>query len=157
MLKPLLVLPALAIPAAAIAQTSAVTLTAKAYVARATVDAQGKKKNQLFDPDKTSVTPGEPIVMILTYRNNGALPATAFEINNPIPAALIYTGVEQPWAVVSVDRGKTFGALATLRVPTANGGTRPALPSDVTHVRWKFAQPIAPGAGGRVMFYGTVK
>jgi hypothetical protein len=27
----------------------------------------------------------------------------------------------------------------------------------VSAVRWKFAQPIAAGASGRVMFYGTVK
>lgn len=154
MLKQLLVLPALAIPAAAIAQET-VALTSKVFVARPVTDAQGKTKNQLFAPEK--VLPGEALVIMLEYKNNGAKPATAFVINNPIPGAVSYTGVEQPWAVVSVDQGKTFGALATLKVPTANGGTRPALPTDVTHVRWKFAQPIAPGAGGRVMFFGTVK
>lgn len=145
---------ALAIPGAAIAQET-VALTSKVFVARPVTDAQGKTKNQLFAPDR--VLPGEPLVVMLEYKNTGAKPATAFVINNPIPGAVIFTGVEQPWAVVSVDSGKTFGPLATLKVPTANGGTRPANPADVTHVRWKFAQPIGPGQGGRVMFYGTVK
>ncbi len=148
---------ALALPAAALAQASAVTLTAKAYVAREVTDAQGKKSNKLFDPDKTPILPGEPIVMMLDYKNNGAQPATAFVINNPIPSALRFTGVEQNWASLSVDGGKVFGPLATLRVKAADGTMRPAIPADVTHVRWTFAQPIAPGAGGRVSFYGIVK
>lgn len=156
-MKSLLFALALALPAAALAQASAVTLTAKAYVARPVTDAQGKKTNKLFDPDKTPVTPGEPIVMMLDYKNNGAKPATAFVINNPIPAPLSYTGVEQAWASQSVDGGKSFGPLATLKVKAADGSTRPAQAADVTHVRWTFAQPIAPGAAGRVSFYAVVK
>lgn len=145
---------ALAIPGAAVAQ-NAVALKSTVYVARAVTDAQGKKKNQLFAPDR--VLPGEALVIMLEYKNNSAKPAANFVINNPIPAAISYTGVEQPWAQVSVDGGKTYGALATLKVTAGDATTRPALPSDVTHVRWKFAQPIAPAASGRVMYYGTVK
>lgn len=156
-MKSLLFALALALPAAALAQASAVTLTAKAYVAREVTDAAGKKKNQLFDPDKTPIVPGEPIVMMLDYKNNGAKPASAFVINNPLPAALTFTGVEQAWASVSVDGGKAFGPLATLKVKKADGTLRPAIAADVTHVRWTFAQPIAPGAGGRVSFYAVVK
>lgn len=144
----------LAVPGVAVAQ-NAVALKSTVYVARAVTDAQGKKKNQLFAPDR--VLPGEALVIMLEYKNNSAKPAANFVINNPIPGAISYTGVEQPWAQVSVDGGKTYGALATLKVTTGDATTRPALPSDVTHVRWKFAQPIAPAASGRVMYYGTVK
>jgi len=147
---------AVAIPSAALAQNS-VSLESKVYVARSITDASGKKSNQLFDPDKTPVLPGEPLVVMINYKNNGARPATAFVINNPIPAAVTFTGVEQAWAVVSVDNGKSFGPLATLKVLAGNGATRPANPADVTAVRWTFAQPIAPAAGGRVSFYGIVK
>ena len=143
------------VPVAAIAQSSAVSLTSKVFVAREVTDAEGRKKNQLFAPER--VLPGEAIVVMLEYRNGGARPATDFVIDNPVPAALSFTGVEQPWAVVSVDRGKTFGALATLRVPVEGGAPRAALPADVTHVRWKFAQPIPAQANGRVMFYARVK
>lgn len=145
---------ALTIPGTALAQ-EAVALKSTVYVARAVTDAQGNKKNQLFAPDR--VLPGEALVVILEYRNNGAKPATNFVINNPIPGAVSYTGVEQPWAVVSVDGGKTYGMLAALKVAKGDGTFRAALPGEVTHVRWKFAQPIPPATGGRVMFYGTVK
>ena len=133
----------------------AVALKSTVYVARPVTDAQGNKKNQLFAPDR--VLPGEALVVMLEYKNNGTKPAADFVINNPIPNAVSFTGVEQPWAVVSVDGGRTFGALATLKVAKGDGTSRAALPGDVTHVRWKFTQPIAAGTGGRVMFYGTVK
>lgn len=158
-MKPLLIAAALAIAAPAFAQSapSDVSLTSKIFIAREVTDESGKKSNKLFDPDKAPVTPGEALVVMLEYRNGGTRPATNFVIDNPIPGAVSFTGVEQPWAVVSVDGGKTYGALAALKVKGADGALRPALPGDVTHVRWKIAQPIAPGAGGRVMFFGTVK
>lgn len=145
---------ALTIPAAAVAQNT-VTLKSSVFVARSLTDAQGKKTNQLFPPER--VLPGEALVVMLEYKNNGAKPAANFVINNPIPNAVSFTGVEQPWAVVSVDGGKTYGPLATLKVAKTDGSLRPALPGDVTHVRWKFAQPIPPAATGKVAFYGTVK
>lgn len=144
------------VPVAAAAQEN-VALSSKVYVARSVTDANGKKSNQLFDPDKSAVLPGEPLVVMINYKNNGRQPATAFVINNPIPAAVSFTGVEEPWATVSVDGGKTFGPLASLKVPRGDGTLRPAIHADVTAVRWKFAQAIAPGAAGRVSFYGTVK
>ena len=145
---------ALIVPGTALAQ-EAVALKSTVYVARAVTDAQGKKKNQLFAPDR--VLPGEALVVMLEYKNNGAKSAANFVINNPVPSAVSFTGVEQPWAVVSVDGGKTYAALAALKVAKGDGTFRAALPSDVTHVRWKFAQPIGPAATGKVMFYGTVK
>jgi hypothetical protein len=145
---------ALGIPSSAVAQ-DAVALKSSVFVARTVTDAQGIKKNQLVAPDR--VLPGEALVVILEYRNNGAKPAANFVINNPIPGAVSYTGVEQSWAIVSVDGGKTYAPLATLKIAKPDGTLRPALPGDVTHLRWKFAQPIPSGATGRVMFYGTVK
>jgi uncharacterized repeat protein (TIGR01451 family) len=145
---------AAALPSVAFAQNT-VKVENKVYVARTVTDAQGKKTNTLQDP--TTVLPGEALAIILTYTNSGAKPAANFVIDNPIPSQVSYTGVEQTWAVVSVDGGKTFGALATLKVKNTDGTMRPALASDVDAVRWKFAQPIAAGATGRVMFYGTVK
>lgn len=144
----------LALASPALAQ-STITLKSSVYVARAVTDPQGNKKNQLFAPDR--VLPGQPLVVMLEYKNAAQKPAADFVINNPIPGAVSFTGVEQPWATVSVDGGKTYGALAGLKVTTADGKFRPANPGDVTHVRWKFAQPIAPGTGGRVIYYGTVK
>lgn len=154
-MKHALFLAALAAPAALFAQAQSVALTSKAFVVKQVPDGTGKTKNTLVTPER--VLPGEALVFMLEYKNTGAKPATAFVINNPIPENVIYTGAEQNWAEVSVDRGKTFGQLATLKVAKADGTMRAALPTDVTAVRWKFAQPIAPAAEGRVMFFGMVK
>jgi uncharacterized repeat protein (TIGR01451 family) len=145
---------ALSLAAPALAQQN-VALSSKAFVVKQVPDGPGKTKNTLAAPER--VLPGEALVFMLEYKNEGAAPATAFVINNPIPANVIYTGVEQPWADVSVDGGKNYGKLAALKLPKGDGTMRAALPSDVTHVRWKFAQAIAPAASGRVMYFGMVK
>lgn len=153
-----LFLAAAALAAPAIAQHAApapVSLSSKIFVAKRVTDAQGKTKNVLVSPDR--VLPGDPLAVVLDYENRGTRPATAFVIDNPIPAAVTFTGVEQAWAVVSIDGGKSYGPLATLKVKKADGTLRAAIPQDVTHVRWKFAQPIAPGAKGKVTYFGLVK
>jgi uncharacterized repeat protein (TIGR01451 family) len=148
-------LAALAVPTALFAQAQSVALVSKAFVVKQIPDGTGKTKNTLVVPER--VLPGEALVFMLEYKNTGTKPATAFVINNPIPANVIYTGVEQPWAEVSVDRGKTFGQLTTLKVAKSDGTMRAALPTDVTAVRWKFAQAIPAAGEGRVSFYAMVK
>jgi uncharacterized repeat protein (TIGR01451 family) len=161
-MKFVLALFALSLPAAALAQAKpvavaapAVTLKSETFVARATTDASGKKKNELFPALR--VLPGDPLVFMVSYQNTGKQAATKFVINNPVPNGVDFTGVEQNWATLSVDGGKTYGALASLKVKKADGTMRGALPSDVTHIRWLFATPIAAGGQGRVMFYAVVK
>jgi uncharacterized repeat protein (TIGR01451 family) len=146
---------ALALSGAALAQTAAVTISSTAFVVKQVPDGQGKLKNTLAPP--TSVIPGNALVFTLDYKNTGTKPATGFVINNPIPANVSFTGVEQPWAVVSVDGGKSFGPLATLKMPKGDGTMRAAVPQDVTAIRWVFAKPILPAAGGKVAFYAVVK
>jgi hypothetical protein len=140
---------------AALAAPSAVVLVGKTFVVKQTTDAQGHKKNNLVVP--TTVVPGDALVLMQEYRNPGSKPNTNFVINLAIPGAVSFTGIEQPWALVSVDGGKSFGQLATLKAPKGDGTMRPAQPGDVTHVRWTFAQPIPAGGTGRVMYYGVVK
>jgi uncharacterized repeat protein (TIGR01451 family) len=153
-MKQLTFLIAAALPAAAFAQNS-VTIKSDIFVARTITDAQGKTKNMLVAP--TRVLPGEPLAIIINYTNSGTKPATQFVIDNPVPKAVTFTGVAESWAVVSVDDGKTFGSLTALKIKNLDGTMRAAQPSDVVAVRWKLAQPIAPGAAGKVMFYGVVK
>ena len=156
LMKHALFLIALAAPVAVYAQAQpAVSLVSKAFVVKQVPDGAGKAKNTLVVPER--VLPGEALVFMLEYKNNTAVPNTAFVITNPIPANVLYTGVEQPWAVVSVDGGKTYGPLATLKVTKGDGTTRAAVPTDVNSVRWKFAQPIPAAGSGRVTFYAMVK
>jgi hypothetical protein len=141
----------------AVTQTGAggVSISSEIQAVKVVTDAKGNKKNTLVSP--TTVLPGTPLVVWISYKNGGPKAATGFVINNPVPKGVDFTGVAENWAVVSVDGGKTFGALATLKVKGSDGKMRPAVPQDVTGVRWTIPQPIAPGASGKVSFYAVVK
>lgn len=122
---------------------------------------------QVTNPDGTvetrtapvkTVVPGTRVIYVINYRNTGTAPAENVTITNPVPAALVYEGIEGPVDVtdVSVDGGAAYGALATLTVPGPDGEPRPALESDVTHLRWVLPQ-LAPGAEGSVSFAARVE
>ena len=149
----------LTLSSAALAQgkPQPVTITSNIQAVKETTDAKGVKKRVLVDP--TTVIPGTPLVVWINYRNSAATPVTGFVINNPVPPAIDFTalGDNSEWGVVSVDGGKTFGALATLKVMGADRKPRPAIPQDVTHVRWTFAKPIPGNGGGQLSFYAMVK
>ena len=153
-MKFLLPLLALVSAAAASAAPNDVTLNNAVFVEHVRVDAQGRRTVAL-DPPQV-VTPGDHLVFVLTYRNGGAQPATGFAVTNPIPPAVAFERSDDANAVVSVDGGRTWGALATLTVAQPDGTRRPAAAADVTHVRWSFSQPIPAGAEGRLTFRGIV-
>ena len=151
------ILPLLALFAAtaAAAAPNDVTLANAVFVEHVRVDAQGRRTVAL-DPPQV-VTPGDHLVFVLTYRNGGTQPATGFSVTNPIPPAVAFERSDDANAMVSVDGGRTWGALATLTVAQPDGSRRPAAAADVTHVRWSFSQPIPAGAEGRLTFRGVVK
>lgn len=149
-----LALLALLAPAAASAADN-VSLTSKVLVERIKPGADGKPVTVREEPGV--VTPGDKLVVVLSYRNRGSAPATGFTLTNPIPASVAFTGTEDSTASVSVDGGKSWGALASLKVVAADGTSRPAVAADVTHIRWSFGQPIAAGAGGELSFRGVVE
>src|SRR4029453_3288073 len=80
------------------------------------------------------VTPGDTLIFILSYRNEGAEAATGFVVTNPMPESVTYADSASPGEIVSVDGGNSWGELASLRVRNADGPTRPAAVADVTHV-----------------------
>lgn len=141
------------LPAAAFADN--VQLSSEVFVERMVTDANGKEQTVLEEPKV--VTPGEKLVFALSYKNAGSKPADDFVVTNPMPAAVTYAGGDNDGSVVSVDGGKTWGALATLKVTGTDGVERAAQASDVTHVRWTFAQAIPVGAEGKLTFRGIVK
>jgi uncharacterized repeat protein (TIGR01451 family) len=152
-MKMILTLLALAAPAAALAAND-VSLSSEVLVERVKPDAQGKPQLVLEPP--AVVTPGERLVFKLDYRNAGAQPATGFVVTNPIPDSVAFVSAEGE-AAVSVDGGKAWGALASLKIKQSDGTLRAAQPADVTHIRWSFAQPIAAGSSGHLSFRGVVK
>ena len=138
-MKFLLAFFALVAPASAIA-ASEVSLDSDVFVERVKQDASGKQTTVL-EPPKV-VTPGDKLLFVLSYKNGGAKAASDFVVTNPIPDAVAFSGAEGEGSVVSVDGGKSWGALAALKVKQADGKLRPAVPADVTHVRCSFAKAI---------------
>lgn len=149
-----LALLALLAPAAAVAADN-VSLTSKVLVERVKPGADGKPVTVREEPGV--VTPGDRLVVLLSYRNAGAQPATGFTLTNPIPAAVAFTGTDDSSAVLSVDGGKSWGPLASLKVVAADGSSRPAVAADVTHIRWSLRQPIPSGSTGELSFRGIVE
>lgn len=156
---------ALLAPTAAYAQTAApspVTLTSDVKIERVETDAAGKEKITLYTPKDVAVVPGDTVVFTLEVTNTGSQPAAGFRATNPMPAAVKFTSVAEDWAEVSVDGGTNWGKLATLKVKAKDAaGTaeveRSATAEDVTHVRWVFADAIAPGAKRTISYRGAVR
>jgi len=154
-MKLFFVLLAFFLPSAALAQNQ-VALTSEIFVERTVPDASGGAPRVTLEAPGV-VTPGEHLVFVLSYRNNGAAPASDFVVSNPIPDSVSFDGTDSPGALYSVDGGRNWGALAALRVRGADGNPRAATNADVTGVQWRFAQPIPAGAGGELRFRGIVK
>jgi uncharacterized repeat protein (TIGR01451 family) len=107
------------------------------------------------------VVPGTEVIYVITYRNSGKQPATDVVITNPIPEELAYRPEQGPGPSaapeVSVDAGKSWGALASLKVTGDDGKPRAAQGSDVTHVRWKLGAPVKAGEQGSVSYRAVLE
>lgn len=132
-----------------------VSLDSKVYVERHVATADGKSKIVREDPKL--IVPGEKLLFVLEYKNIGTTPAERFVVTNPIPNSVAYVATDSPGAEESVDGGKNWGSLGSLEVKGANGSLRPAITSDVTHIRWILTKPIAIGEKGSLSFRGVVR
>ena len=132
-----------------------VALTSTVFVEKAVAQPGGKSRVVLEEP--RVVVPGDHLVFVLAYRNQGAKPATDFVVTNPLPGAVAYQGTTDAAAIVSVDGGKSWGPLGALKFHKPDGSVRAAYPEDVTHVRWAMRAPIPVGATGKLSFRGVVR
>ncbi len=143
----------------AAAQDQPIKITSSALVEKTVVNEKGEK--ELVRMPATKVLPGEEVVFVNTYRNEGIAPADNVVINNAIPEHMVYVGEsatgENTAVTYSVDGGKTFGPLLELTVTEADGATRPAASLDVTNIRWTRTAPLPPGAEAQVEFIARLK
>ncbi|MBL0923914.1 MAG: DUF11 domain-containing protein [Sphingomonadaceae bacterium] len=130
-------------------------LVSDVFVERQVVKPDGSKTVILEKPNL--VTPGDNLVFVVRYKNVGGATASNFVVTNPLPAAVAFDGTSDGLETVSVDGGKSWGFLGTLRVTKPDGTLRPALRSDVTHIKWNLNQTLTAGAEGKLIFRGIVK
>ncbi len=154
MLKLISAILALAVPGAALAANN-VELSSDVFVERKIDKPNGKTAIVLEQPK--TVIPGDNLVFVVRYKNVGTQPATDFSVTNPLPKAVAFNGTADGKEIVSVDGGKTWGPLSTLTLTRENGEVRPAMMTDVTHVKWKFDRSLSVGSEGKLVFRGTVK
>jgi len=102
------------------------------------------------------VVPNDKLLFTTTYVNTGATKVENFVVTNPLPSAVMLASEGTEDLAVSIDGGKTYGALATLMMVDAQGTKRPAQASDVTHIRWTLAV-VAPGASGKLTYRAIVR
>jgi len=109
----------------------------------------------------TRVLPGDEVIYILRYVNNGKEEAADVVINNPIQQDLLYTADsaygQDAEIRFSIDGGKKFDAPENLLVKMSDGTERPAIESDYTNIRWILNNPVAPKGSGQVGYRVRVK
>jgi uncharacterized repeat protein (TIGR01451 family) len=134
---------------------SPVELSSQIFVEKQQKRADGTYATKLVAPEL--VVPGDQLVFVVRYRNVGAEPATGFTVTNPLPKAVAFSGTADGTEIVSVDGGKSWGKLSQLSVKQADGKVRPALMTDVTHLKWNMNQTLTAGAEGKLIFRGIVR
>ena len=155
MMRPCLLACVTMLPSAAALAADHVALDNDVFVERVRTDAAGKRRILLEEP--RAVVPGDRLVFVLRYRNDGTRPADRLVVTNPLPAAVRFADAGGARPLVSVDGGRQWGSLSELTVAEADGTRRAAQPADVTHVRWAFDKPIPAGGTGKLLFRGVVK
>lgn len=138
-------------PPASPPSASPLQVTSRILVERRVAAADGTTR--IVTADGKRARPGDRLIVSLTYRNTGRAPIADLVLADPVPAQLAYRGPADgsPAPELSVD-GARFAALPALAV-----GTRSAAPDDIVAVRWRLAQPLAPGAGGTLAFRAVLK
>lgn len=122
-------------------------------------NAQGVVEKVRVPLDKAP--PGTEVIYTTTFTNNGSKPAGNIAITNPVPQNTTYVGAsafgDNTDVTFSIDGGKTYGAADKLRVKTAEGRERAALPTDYTHIRWTYRGDLAPAKTGTAGFRAVIK
>lgn len=136
-----------------------VTITHEFFEQVEVVKEDGTKEVKLVKA--ASIVPKDIIVYISTFENVGQEPAENIVINIPVPNDSVYIAGsakgDDTTTTFSVDGGKTYGSIASLRVKTAEGGTRIARPEEYTHIRWVYGTALPPGKKSTVSYSTMIK
>ncbi|MBT8339328.1 MAG: hypothetical protein HKP58_11090 [Desulfatitalea sp.] len=136
-----------------------IALSSRAEVEQTVVNDKGQKEIKRMPA--AEVLPGTEVIFVTTFENSSRQVAENAVITNPIPEhmRLQIGSVRGAGAAASfsVDGGKTYHCLDQLFIYDAAGRKFPARNRDITHIRWKFENPLPPGAKGEVSFRAVLE
>ncbi len=140
------------------AQAAGLKATQSVELATLSVDADGAETLS-FAP-ATDVEPGEQVRYRLTYTNEGVDAADNVSLVMPVPAEVTFLegSISSNAAQVtfSSDNGESFAARESVLIK--DGETdRVATSAEITHIKWIFAEPIAPTESGAISFMAVLK
>ena len=104
------------------------------------------------------VAPGDTLIYTLHYTNSGAGAARDVELVDPVPAGTVLVPKSAAGDAVitfSINGGKDFKPYPVKYTIVKPDGAREQVEAPAamyTHVKWRVAGPIAPGAGGQLSF-----
>lgn len=120
-----------------------------------------KGKLQIELQPATRVVPGDEVIYTLEVRNAGPVAADALAFAIPIPQHMVYVANSAvgPGAEVSysVDGGRSFDKPENLVIHGAEGKSRPAAPSDYTHIRWVLRNTLKVGSVAMARFRAVLQ
>ena len=131
-----------------------IRLETQMFVERVHTDINGRPRRILASADR--VAPGDQLILVVNWRNEGSQPVRGLAVTNPVPRGM-RLAASDPDIEVSIDGGQRWGRIQDLWLPTPLGGTRRAVPADITHVRWTMGDDIFPGESGRLSYRATVR
>ena len=124
------------------------------YVERISTDVNGNRKRTLIPAGR--LDSGDRLVFVIDFRNMGPQPMAGFAITTPVSGRLAIDA-GQAGLEVSADGGRNWGRIGALLVPNDTGGMRLAGAADITHIRVRVADAVAPGRSGRIAYRAVVR
>ncbi len=138
--------------ASGVAAQSASGISRAVYVERTATTPDGERVRTIEPAE--SLRSGDKVVLMVEWR--GRRSGDPVTVSSAVPRALSFQRSSSDALEVSVDGGRSWGRLGTMR--TADGdGMRLASPEDVTHLRWRFDDGSAAPRAARVTYSAIVR
>ncbi len=144
----LLGISAICLAASAAAAQSAIAIQRSVYIENRDSGANGKQVRTLVRADR--LRRGDTVVLLLEWTAPGK--ADSFVVSSRIPRDLAFKRSGAMAAQVSIDGGRNWGVLETLRIDN-----RRATPEDVTHLRWHVSNADAAQGRGILTYSAIVR
>lgn len=128
-------------------------LDTQMFVERTITDLNGRPRRLLASANR--LQPGDQLIILLHWRNEGSAPLRDAAVTRALPRGQ-ELDIDDPAMQISVDGGAHWGRIDRLWLATPLGGTRRAVPSDITHVRWTLPDAAA-GQSGRISYRTTIR